>query len=367
MLYADKPLSETFCHDLLLRCQSSIAHGHSFNLIAMPGVGVTFFVRHLSYASPDEFIAINSYELHDFNKAALYGQLARKLDLQAAGDNQIDLRVLGTALKARTVQGKRVVLVFNRFDRLGPILDQSFFENLWFLREVSGGALVMIFVTAAPIPELASTGMQDLLRMVAETHFLRGYTADELREIMGSSAADTIEDEAIRLSGGHHALLQILTRCQDLENALSDPMVELLVKDMYLGLAPKYRRNIVAITNGKAKHVDRFLLDAGYLVAEDEKLRTFTPLLAEYARRQVLGYLPAREQRLFALLKRNAGRIVTKQEIFDTVWHEADGISSDWALNALVYRLRRNPAFDAQRYAIESYKKQGYILYDHQH
>lgn len=365
MLYTDHPFSQSFCAERVDDCLAAIAKG-TVNLVAMPGTGVTFFVRQLAYRSDDEFISVNSFEMHDFSKAALYHQLSRKLGLEPAHSDHVDLQAIGEAIKERAGNSKKVVLVFNRFDRLGPILDQSFYENLQFLQDVADGKLVMMFVTAEPVIEFSGQGLQDLLRLIDGTVYFAGYSLPDLREIIKSSGVQDIEPQALELSGGHHALLQILMRCQNLENALSDPMVELLVKDMYLGLTPKRRKDIDAVAAGRAKAIDPFLTDVGYVVGEGDARRTFTPLLAEYALRQAQTHLPVRERRLLSLLKRNAGRVVSKNEIFDTVWRESDGIATDWALNALVYRLRRHPAFDSQRYTIESYKKQGYVLREHQ-
>ena len=258
-----------------------------------------------------------------------------------------------------------MVLVFNRFDRLGPILDQSFYENLHFLSEVAGGKLVMMFVTAMPVIEFTGQGLQELLRLIDAVVYFPGYEAKDLREIVKSTGAEEPEPKALELSGGHHALMQILMRCQNLDNALSDPMVELLIKDIYLGLSPKRRKDVDAVASGRNKPVDPFLVNLGYIIDENGKFRAFSPLLTEYAQRQSQEHLPVRERRLLALLKRNAERLVSKQDIFDAVWKESDGIATDWALNALVYRLRRHPAFNSQRYTIESHKKQGYILRDH--
>ncbi len=365
MLYTDHPFSNSFCGRMVDDCLAAVAKG-TVNLVAIPGVGVTFFVRQLAYRSADEFISVNSFEMHDFSKAALYNQLSRKLGLEPAHSDHVDLQAIGDALKQRATNDKKVVLVFNRFDRLGPLLDQSFYENLQFLGEVAGGKLVMMFVTAEPVIELAGPGLQDLLRLIDGTVYFPGYSQADLREIIKSSGTENIERKALGLSGGHHALLQILMRCQNLDNALSDPMVELLVKDMYLNLSPKRRKDIDAVAGGRAKPVDRFLTDVGYIVEDGAKRCTFTPLLSGYALRQAQSHLPVRERRLLSLLKRNVGRVVSKQDIFDAVWRESDGIATDWALNALVYRLRRHPAFDSQRYAIESHKKQGYVLREHQ-
>ena len=366
MLYADHPFSKRFCKELVNGCIDSFAADDSINLVAMPGVGVTFFVRHLEYCSPDEFVSVNSFEMHEFSKAALYNQLARKLGLEPARTDHVDLQMISQALRARATDGRKVVLAFNRFDRLGPILDQGFYENLRFLREAADGKLLLMFLTSEPVVEQAGQGMQDLLRLVDKLVYLPCYSFADLTEIVKSGGVSSVDDVAMKLSGGHHALLQILLRCQNLDNALSDPMVELLIKDMYLGLSPKRRKSIDMVASGRTKDVDAYLTGVGYIVEDQGKFRTFTPLLSEYALRQGRAHLPVMEKRLLNILKRNADRVVSKQDIFDHVWREADGIATDWALNALVYRLRRHSAFDSQRYTIESHKKQGYILRDHQ-
>jgi hypothetical protein len=365
MLYTDQQFSRNFCKDLIAQCLGLLPNSRAINLVAVPGTGVTFFVRHLANLSPAEFISINSYEMHEFTKAALYNQLARKLGLEATTADQLDLQAIGEALKKRAGNGQ-VVLVFNRFDRLGPILDQALYENLHFLSDVTDNRLIMLFVTAVPFIELAGTGLQGLLRLIDQEIFFAGYSISDLNEIMATSGNASIEPAALKLSGGHHALLQILMRCQNLDNALADPMVELLIKDMYIGLSPKRRKMLEAVAAGRRKQIDPYLISVGYIRLDKDKRSVFTSLLAEYALRQNQAHLPVRERRLWHVLKRNVGRVVSKQEIFDAVWRDSDGIATDWALNALVYRLRRHPSFDSQRYTVESHKKQGYILRDHQ-
>ncbi len=366
MLYTNHTFSKDFCQALVKNCVKSITAGQSFNLVAMPGAGVTFLVRQLEQSSPDSYVSVNSFELHDFTKTALYNQLARKLGLEATSAEQVDLQAIGETLKIRAGDHK-TVLIFNRFDRLGEILDQGFYENLHFLRDISDGRLVFGLITAEPLAESSGPGMQELLGLADTTHYFTGYSPEQLREILTSSGVQPadIEPAALELAGGHHALIQILLRCQNLANALADPLPELIVRDLYLGLSPKRRSNLHAIAAGRNVQVDPFLQNIGYVVVRDGKPTVFSPLLAEYALREQRSHLPLRERRLLSLLKRNAGRLVTKQEILDTVWRETNGIASDWTLNALVYRLRRHPAFDSQRYRIESHKKQGYILYDH--
>ncbi|MBI2597455.1 winged helix-turn-helix domain-containing protein [Candidatus Daviesbacteria bacterium] len=56
------------------------------------------------------------------------------------------------------------------------------------------------------------------------------------------------------------------------------------------------------------------------------------------------------------------GNVVSKDEIFTEVWGEESENATDWALDALIYRLRKHPFLKAHGYIIESYKKVGYSL-----
>jgi len=37
------------------------------------------------------------------------------------------------------------------------------------------------------------------------------------------------------------------------------------------------------------------------------------------------------------------GNVVSKDDIFATVWSDSPDQASDWALDALIYRLRKHP------------------------
>lgn len=91
------------------------------------------------------------------------------------------------------------------------------------------------------------------------------------------------------------------------------------------------------------------------------RFELFTPLLAEYIKTNFPIKLPVKESKLFKLLRKNIGNIVSKDEIFTSVWGETSE-ATDWALDALIYRLRKHPFIKAQGYIIESHKKVGYTL-----
>ncbi len=71
--------------------------------------------------------------------------------------------------------------------------------------------------------------------------------------------------------------------------------------------------------------------------------------------------LPAKEAQLFKLLRNNIGKVISKDEIFSEVWGN-DSEASDWALDALIYRLRKHSFMTSHGYIIESQKKVGYTL-----
>lgn len=72
--------------------------------------------------------------------------------------------------------------------------------------------------------------------------------------------------------------------------------------------------------------------------------------------------LPVKESKLFKLLRKNLGNTVSKDEIFIEIWNENSEEATDWALDALIYRLRKHPFMITNGYIIESHKKIGYTL-----
>ena len=366
MPYPDHTFSDTFCEQVTELCREAIATRTPTNLVAMSGVGATFFVKYLQRRIPADYVYVNAYEMHDFTKQALYDQLGMVLGLVPSEGKQVQLQDLVEALTQRAKNADVVVLLFHRFDRLKSAIDQNFYDNLRALADVDRSKIVMLFVTAEPLPELVRTQASAALMLVPNTVYFPGYSEQDLREIMAATTSQYVDDRAIRLAGGNHLLLQVLLGCQSLENPLSDPMVELLVKDMYLGLDSRRRRLVDGVASGAKVVVDdAFLLGTGFVKASSDGQTLFSPVVTEYVARLGKSHLPAKERRLFDLLKRHSGVVVSKQDIFDHVWIEDDGIASDWSLNALVYRLRKHSAFDKQRYEIESRKKEGYVLIDH--
>lgn len=112
---------------------------------------------------------------------------------------------------------------------------------------------------------------------------------------------------------------------------------------------------------------DEYLLGVGYIKTINYKLSTinyslFSPVLEEFIKTNLPKKLPVKERLLFKLLQNNMGKVVSKDEIFKTVWPDNEAGATDWALDALIYRLRKHPFMKAHGYLIESQKKVGYTL-----
>lgn len=358
MLYPDYTFADTFCADMTRECELLVGSATSFNLVAMSGVGVTFFVKYLERRSSAEFVYVNPYEMHEIDSVGVYAQLADKLD--AAGES---LEAIREALMARLESAETIVLLFNRFDRVRKVVDAQFYDNIRFLRDVNRARVMVVFVTTEPLVELIPAEASEIMSLVNRVVYFSGYGDADMQELLAAGGSRPATIEELRLAGGHHLLLQVVMGCQDTQNALSDPMVELLVRDMVAGLSPRRRKLLERVIGTTKQLQDAYLLQTK-IVQHDGEWHAFSPLVDEYVERAATVRLPLKEQRLFDLLLRRKGEVVSKADIFDEVWPEENGITTDWSLNALVYRLRRHPGFDSRRYDIESHKKAGYVLID---
>ena len=361
MLYTTHHYSNNFCKDLRAACLKDIETGLSFNLVALPGAGITFFLKSLSQSDSENYIFINSYEMAQFSRDTFYSQIASKIGVKSQSKSLEDI---SRKLVEKSNELGRLILVFNRIDRLNEIIDQNFFDNLRFLRDINRNKINMIFVSSTPIIETYGHQIKDLLSLITKTEYFKGYTSKDIKEVYTSIDNQKIDNRALKMSGGHLLLLQVLMRCQNLDRPLSDPMVELVVKDLCNNLTVRHKKILSGNRTRYNLPNDDYLFNQGFLkVQKNNEIIIFSPLLEEYINSQNKQHLPVKEKRLLKILMQNKDKIVLKDTICDYVWSENNGIASDWALNSLIYRLRKHAAFDNSNYTIESRKGEGYILY----
>ena len=367
--FKEAQLGKDFAKEKLADFKELIEDGKSFVILSMPGVGVSYFLRYLACQDWAYFIHVDLYSLpaltkHEFYKL-LFHQLGGKGGTKSAEQLFSEAKqILSNLSKNQT----KVVLIFSRFDQLKKEFDNQFFSNIQSLTSLTPGKIVLIFTSTKPLTELSTETLTGgNLNFFSESLYFKPYSEDDIRKLITLEpprfTPPEILDKLIKLSGGHNQLLQILRRSQKQQNLQLDQFVKLQVKGLIDYLDYHQRKTLQKIALGKkVEEVDEYLLGVGMVKKTDSKFVLFTPLLSEYIRLNIPVKLPVKEAKLFKLLRSKIGAIVTKDEIFATVWGEGDGGATDWALDALIYRLRKHPFTQSHGYIIESHKKVGYTL-----
>lgn len=356
--FKEAALGKDFAKEKLADFKELIMAGRSFVAISMPGVGVSYFLRYLAMQEFATFFHIDLYSLPILTQHEFY-----KLLLTELGGKEVK-----TTLKTLSEkESKKIVLIFSRFDQLSKGFDNQFLSNIQSLTAINPGKIVLIFTSTKPITEITPevlTGGN--LNFYSENLYFKPYSDQDLRKLLTieppRSTPEDVLERLIELSGGHYQLLQILRRSQKQQNLLLDQFVKLQLKGLIDYLDYSQRKQLQKMVLGKQiEEVDEYLLGVGMVKQIGSKFELFTPLLSEYIRLNLPVKLPVKEAKLFKLLRKNAGSIVSKDEIFTQVWGE-DSEATDWALDALIYRLRKHPFITSHGYIIESHKKVGYTL-----
>lgn len=357
----------SFAKDRLDQFKALINSGTSFTLSSMPGVGASYFLKYLSCQDFAKFIHVDLYELPSLNQHEFYRMFLRELggDPSGKSDEQVFIETR-EILKKLAQKYDKIVIIFSRFDQLKNDLDENFLSNLQGLTTLAPTKTVLIFTAIKPLHELAPEAVTGgNLLFYSKILYFKPYSREDLKKLLTIDPEqinpDTDLDKLIELSGGHNQLLHILLNSQKQQNLLLDQFVKLQLKGLLDYLDYQQRKQVQKIALGKKiSEVDEYLLGVG-LVKQSTPFQLFTPLLADYIKQNLPIKLPVKEAKLLKLLRNNMGKIVSKDEIFQIVWSE-DQEASDWALDALIYRLRKHPFMQANNYVIESHKKVGYSL-----
>lgn len=369
--FKEKGLPEAFCHEMMQEAKALIDSSMTFTAVSMPAVGLSFFMRFLATRDFAHFVHVNIYELSTVGKSEFFRLLYRELG--GKNNPKTDQEVIDHCkrLVHELVQKyPKVVIIFNRFDQLKNDFDSSLFSNLRSIREIDRLKLVMIFTASKPLIEMAPERIMGAdLYMYSKCIYFKPFTQEDLMAIakMNGVRANLKSKNAalaLSLSGGHHQLFQLLLNTERPEDPLLDRFIKTRLKELYGYLSYHQRKVIQKIALGKSvSQVDEYLLQVGLVVEEAGKFRLFSPLFGDYIKIYVAVRLPSKEYRLYKILMSRLGQVVSKDELFEAVWKDKAYESSDWALNSLIYRLKRHPAFVSSGYILENHKKEGYILY----
>ncbi len=323
--FKEQQLGNLWCSKKISEIKKFINTSQSFTVVGVPGTGVSMFLRYL--ATRDDlahFVHIDLSESAHLNTESLLSFCRSEVAKLLSANN-------------------RVVVILNRFDIKKREFDHDFLVALRSIRDLDKEKVVFILTGDKPlIEEKPDALLGGNLNMYSISYQLTPFEQKDLLALakinLDLSQYDKNHiDGCLRLSGGHYQLFALLLKTQFKENYLKDPFIKAQLKQIYMNFSYQNRK----------------LLQKG-------KLATFSPLFSDYIKDEAPMKLAVKENQLFRLFRKNLTKVVTKDQIFESLW--PDGTGSDWALNALIYRLRKNPAFIQKGYIIENYKKQGYCL-----
>lgn len=366
--FKEKYLQQDFAREKYREIKKLIDLTGAFTVIGMPAVGVSLFLKYLATRDFTHCIYLDLYSLGDTTVHELYLLLAKELGgkVKPRYTEQELLAICKKRLEYLVKKYKHIVVIVNRFEELESVFSKKFFGQLRVLRHTFNNTVTLIFSVTKPYDEMqpdAITGGN--LYFYTKYYYFKPFKSTDLSELLtlhSPELAPTSQqlDKIIDLSGGHFQLTQLLLKTERGKvSPLKDPFIKLLLKQLYDNVSHEQKKQIQKLALRKATEVDEYLLDIGLVKPNNE---LFSSLFSQYVLSQVSLKMPSKEALLFVLLKKAKGKIVTKDTIFKTVWkNDFDG-ATDWALDSLIYRLRKNAVFKNSGYQLESYKKQGYAL-----
>ncbi|MCL4366452.1 helix-turn-helix domain-containing protein [Patescibacteria group bacterium] len=367
--FQEAQLGPKFAQNHLRRFKELIDSSLSFVAVSMPGVGVSYFLKYLVMQDFAYFIHVDLYSLptlsqHEFYKLLL-SELGGDPDLKTDEDLLSEAKKLLQNLSEK--QGK-IVIIFSRFDQLKDQFDWNFLSNIQSLSAISPNQIILIFTSTKPLHKLAPDALSGgNLNFYSKELYFKPYSKEDLKKLLKVEPVKPISKEdlenSLSLSGGHNQLFHILLNSQKQHNLLLDQFVKLQLKEFVDYLDYHQKKTVQKIALGKkVLEIDEYLLEIGMVKKTENRYELFTPLLTEYIKTNLPAKLPVKEAKLFKLLKNNIGRTVSKDQIFAELWGENNEDATDWALDALIYRLRKHPFIKGGGYIIESQKKVGYTL-----
>ncbi len=379
--FPEAKLEPDFAKENMKNFRQLIDANLSFVVLSIPGVGVSCFLKFLAVQDFAYFIHVDLYSLPVLSIHEFYKLLLSELGVPPTEkSNEKLLEEIKKSLKALSQKWGKIVIIFSRFDQLKAQFDRNFLSNIQSLTTVSQSPVVEIFTSVKPLYEIAPESLTGgNLNFYSEELYFKPYSKDDLKKLLKVDPAKPVPTSVLNklldLSGGHNQLFRILLSSQKQQNLLLDQFVKMQMKELVDYLNYHQRKIVQKIASGKTTEPDEYLEGVGMISSKGRPAsgwKLFTPLLVEYIKTNMPVKLPVKESRLFKLLRKNIGNTVSKDEIFAEVWParrslgegggEIDDNASDWALDALIYRLRKHPFMKASNYVIESQKKVGYTL-----
>lgn len=346
-----------------------IKAGTTISVMGIPSAGITLFIKHISTQPLGHVILVDAFSLTRLTAVGLFHSLLHKLGGDTDSEN-VEEVVLACKKQIQKLveQHDRVVICITGFDLLHKDFGSDLFRYLRSLRLVDRAKVVFVFGICRPLETLLPQTVFNIdLSLFSSAYYLKPYSNQDLKYLLNAYGPYTEldpaeEDHLMELSGGHFRFLQLLIGSEKKSDPINDPFIQLAFKNVYEQLTPQRQAIVRKLAqDGTYLRTDDYLTNVGIIKNTKKGYELFSPLFADCVRALTATRLPVKERRLLAILKKHEGRVVSKRQIYDAVWRD-DEVGSEWALNALVYRLRKHPNFIRQKYVIENHKKLGYTL-----
>ena len=368
--FLETKLPKDFAREKVIAMQELVEQGETFTVLGMPGEGVSSFLRFFATHTFAQFAFIDIYDLVRLSKLEYLRQILRNLGgTELPNDEQQVMDAIREKLLELSKSEKKVVIICNRFDQMSEKIDRSFLANLYQLSKVAPKKIVFIFTANIPLSELCPDAVSGYnLTFYSNSYYFGRYNPEDIKAIIKLNFPAIINnpkkfERALKLGNGHYQLTGMVLKSESSENPLLDKIVRLALSEIYESLNHHRKTSVQKIAQGKQLlEIDPYLIHIGIVDEVDGIQKLFTPLLADFVQGYVALKLPVKERKLFKLLQKKEGELVTKDELFHYIWTDDSESATDWALNALVYRLRKNPQLRNGGYEIISLKKQGYML-----
>ncbi len=250
-----------------------------------------------------------------------------------------------------------LVFAFNNFDLVRKLDLEIIYHHLVAIRQSAPLPVQYIFSGTRPF-----TSPHFLFQKIVWMTPFSGIDATELvsRHESGYhiNLTQKQRDEIVSLSGGHAGTIKFLV--QNLASSAKTNPAENLDFQCHRILSQFTDLEKAKL---KANHADSLLQNLGIQVRiKENKVQIFSSLLKNYLDRNTLfvptlcydgeldeiyhlGYglkktLANKEFRILKLLITNPGKVLSREEIMDTIW-DAETVPSDWALDKQISRLRQ--------------------------
>lgn len=338
---------------ILLNSQTVVVHG-------VPGMGISLFLKETSKQIKGKTLYIDGFVLSSSSAEEIFNEVLNQLN-NNEDKNKNAYQLLMDTLK----DTKHVTIIIAGFDELK--ISREFLFQLRSLIYAIPQLRFVFGVCKQPIIFLSNSVIAKDPTLFKTIYFLPLYSKDETFYLLEKynqyfDSQSSFNEEMTILSGGHFQLLQLLLRPEKNSITINDPFIKVCLHSIFNHFSNKQKNFLKQLTKKNTLQESENYLEAVGIIKKEKKYTFFSPLFEMYIKSITNKELPKKEQVLFETLLQYKGSVVEKETLFATIWPDEESEATDWALDALLYRLRRHPIFIETGFTIQSQKKVGYIL-----